>query len=240
MPSTITIQQTLNWIAAYIVQRPTTGVAGIANEPGLTAANLIGQTILQPPFRWSWNRAESSAITTTAGTSDYATALASWGWLERATGFLSTNDPPTFELEVAQVMPKDTRQNRPRYIMPILDDNAGNITFRLVPTPDAAYAINLTYQKVWPLATGLGAATWSPIPDRYAFLYERGLLAHMQGMYSAQLYAINIELFWRQLVGAAEGLTETEKAIFLEDKLRQFRTQQAGTMSVPQGRQART
>jgi len=40
-------------------------------------------------------------------------------------------------------------------------------------------------------------------------------------------------------VGAAEGLTETEKEIFLEDKLRQVRTGQAGGAAIPEGRRAR-
>src|SRR5258708_4609674 len=219
MSTTIKITDTLNWIAAFIVQRLTVGVGNIPNEPGITAANKVMQTMMAPPFRWSWNRVENSTIVCTPGVSDYVVALANWGWLEKASTFIVTGTPPTIALEVAQVLEKETKQNQPQKIAPILDDNAGNITFRLLPAPDQAYTINLTYQKSAVFATTLGATTWTPIPDRYAFLYEQGLLAHLQLIYSSQLYGMNIEIFWRQLVGAAEGLTETEKAIFLEDQL---------------------
>ena len=238
MATTIKISDTLAWILAFTVQRPNTGVANIANEPGLTAANKIMQSIASPPFRWSWNRVENTSITTVIGTNDYVVALANWGWLEKAT----CTDPVTGdikEIEVSQVLAKDSTQNRPQKIAPILDDNAGNITFRMFPAPDQAYPIVLTYQKAAVQATTLGSTTWAPIPDRYAFLYEQGMLALIQGMYSTQLYMANIEIFWRQLVGAAEGMTETEKAIFLEDQLRIIRTGQNSGLSVTQGKQVR-
>jgi|SRR5882672_1133496 len=239
MATTIKISDTLAWIAAFIVQRPTTGVGNIPNEPGMTAANKVMQTIQAPPFRWSWNRVENSTIVCTPGVTDYVVSLANWGWLEKASAFLSTNNPPTFTLEVSQVIEKETKQAQVQKVAPILDDNAGNITFRLSPAPDQAYAITLIYQKAAILATTLGATTWAPIPDRYAFLYEQGLLAHMQGIYSPQLYGFSLEMFFRQLVGAAESLTETEKAIFLEDQLRILRTQGNSQLSMTQGKQSR-
>src|SRR5208337_2573282 len=176
MPSktTVKIQDTLNWIAAFIQQRPTAGVASIALEPGLTSANKVMQSILAPPFKWSWNRKEDSSITCTPGTSDYSVALADWGWLEKAYGTLGSNDPPVFEIEVAQVLSKDSRTNQPQQIAPVTDDDNGNVVFRLLPPPDKAYVITLEYQKAAILASSLGV-TWAPIPDRYAFLYEVGL-----------------------------------------------------------------
>lgn len=240
MSTTIKITDTLNWLAAYVVQRPLRGVGGITDEPGVTAANKILQTIMAPPFRWSWNRVENSSITCTIGVPDYVVSLANWGWLEAATSV----DPVSgkiFEIEVSQLLEKDSTPNRPQKIAPILDDNAGNITFRIYPVPDQAYPITLTFQKAAPQAVApLGTTTWSPIPDRYAFLYEQGMMALMQGMYNAQLYGLNLEIFFRQLVGAAEGLTETEKAIFLEDQLRILRTSQNSGLSVSQGKQVRT
>ena len=236
--TTIKIQDTLNWVAAFVQQRPTTGVAGIPNEPGLTAANKVMQSILAPPFKWSWNRKEDSTLTCTAGTTDYAVSLSDWGFLEKAYGTLASNDPPVFEIEVAQVLSKESKENRPQKIAPITDDNNGTITFRLLPAPDKAYVITLEYQKAAILVSSVGA-TWAPIPDRYAFLYEAGLLAYMQGIYSAQLYMANMQIFFRQLVGAAEGLTATEKAIFLEDQLRILRTQSNSAMDAAQGKQVR-
>lgn len=238
MPTTVSLQNTANWVAAFIQQRPQVGVGGIANEPFLTSANKVGQTILAPPFKWSWNRVENASIVTTPGITDYTVQLSYWGYLEKATNSFQGQ---VYEIQVSQVLAMDnttTSQARPQQIAPILDDNAGNITFRLMPAPDQNYNITLTMQKAWQQASNL-SALWSPIPDRYGFLYNQGMLAHMCGMYSSQLYIANMEIFFRQLVGAAEGLTETEKAIFLEDQLRILRTGQNSGIGVQQGKQAR-
>jgi hypothetical protein len=239
MATTIQLQNTLNWVAAFIVQRVQAGVQGVANEPFLTGANKIMQTILAPPFKWSWNRRENSSITCTPGVTDYTiSGMVDWGWIEKAVGFLVTNTPPSFEIEVSQVLSKETTPSRPSFISPILDDNSGNITFRMMPPPDQAYNITITYQKAAILATSLNG-NWAPIPDRYSFLYEQGMLGLMQGMYNAQLYMANMEMFFRQLVGAAEGLTETQRAIFLEDHLRMLREGQVEQVFTQMGQQAR-
>jgi hypothetical protein len=239
MATTILLSNTRDWVLAFIVQRLINGVGGVANEPFLTGANKIMQTILAPPFKWSWNRRENSSIVCTPGVTDYTiSGMNDWGWLEKAKGFLSTNTPPAFEIEVYQVLTQEFTPNRPQQVAPILDDNAGNITFRLMPPPDQAYTITLTYQKAAILATAL-TGTWAPIPDRYAFLYEQAMMGLMQGMYNAHLYAANMEMFFRQLVGAAEGLTDTEKSIFLEDQLRILRMGQSSQIAVTQGKQTR-
>ena len=242
MAVTNTIQNTLNWLTAFLVQRPTTGVGQNANEPALTSANYIMQTILAPPFRWEWNRKNTTgSITTVAGTSDYPVALTDYGWLEKATlvdASPAGNTPPNFELEVYEILAKDGKQNPPRKIAVLLDDNSGNITFRLFPVPDKVYTVDLQYQKAPVFAVGLNTS-WAPIPDKMAFLYERGMQAQMQMMYNQQLGLSNLEVFFRQLVGAAEGLTEMEKAIFLEDSLRPIRTRQAELGNIAQAKQAR-
>jgi hypothetical protein len=238
MASTIQIRQTEDWCSAFIVQRPSNLVNGVRYEPTLTAANKVLQTILSAPFRWAWNRKEINFAVTNALGTDYLQAVSDWGWMEKATRLQATATPPVVELEVYQVLAAETKANPPLRIAPVLDDNAGNITFRLGSKPDQNYQVYVTYQKAPILAT-VPTATWAPIPDRYAFLYEIGLLAHLQQMYAPQLYMMNMEMFFRQLVGAAEGLTESEKAIFLEDKLREIRTQQASTLGTQQGKQGR-
>ena len=244
MASTITIQQTINWVLAYIVQRPFTGVAGITNEPGLTSANYLMQSIMQPPFCWEWNRnVLSAAITTVAGTSDYSVSIPTFGWLEKATLINSSpaaNQPPNFELEIFKILSKDGQQNRPQKIALLQDSGSGSITFRLFPVPDAVYTIDLDIQNAPILATTLGATTWAPIPDKLAFLYERGMQAMAQMMYNQQLGLSNLEIFFRQLVSAAAGLTEMEKAIFLADALRPIRMRQDELQAATAGKQARS
>jgi hypothetical protein len=244
MPSSITntLQNTANWLTGFIVQRPTTGVGGNPNEPFLTSANYAMQTILAPPFRWEWNRTFAlSAITTVVGQTDYPITLPTFGWLEKATLVNAAAVAPTpsnFELEVYEILAVDGTQNRPLKIAVLLDDNNGSITFRLFPVPDEIYTVNLEYQRSPILASTL-TGLWAPIPDKLSFLYERFMMAQMQMMYNQQLGLSNLEIFFRQLVGAAEGLTEMEKAIFLEDSLRPIRMRQDELQGAAQGKQSR-
>jgi hypothetical protein len=53
--SSIKLIDTLEWAKRFIFQRPT--AQGKNNEPALTSANTILQTILGAPFAWRWNRA---------------------------------------------------------------------------------------------------------------------------------------------------------------------------------------
>jgi hypothetical protein len=199
---------------------------------------------LSAPFIWEWNRVSAAtAITTVAGQSDYPISLPNFGFLEKATLVNPTapaNTPPNFELEVFGILSKEGKQNRPQKIAVLLDNNAGTITFRLFPVPDQVYTVDLLYQNAPIQITTLGSTTWAPIPDKLAFLYERGFLSQMQMMYNQQLALSNQEVFFRQLVATAEGLSETDKAIFLEDALRPIKTRQAELLGVQQGKQART
>lgn len=233
-----TIQNTLNWLYAFIVGRPMTGVGGTVGEPALTLANMAMQTILAAPFAWSWNRQLVQPFTCQIGVSDYIVSAPNFGWLEKATVYLSGGNPPTFELEASGLLAQDGKNMRPTKIAPVYDDNQGNITFRLFANPDQAYTVTIIYQQKPPRITSL-LTYWTPIPDKYAFLYERFMLAHMRGMYDIPGYLQDLNLFIRQLVGASEGLTEIQKAIFLEESIKILVTQQNAMSAANQGRQSR-
>ena len=236
--STIKVDDTLAWIAGFIVQRTTKGVGGTTGEPGLTSANMIYQTILGPQFTWMWNRATTS-ITCIAGTTDYVKTLTDFGHLEKAWGVLASNTPPNFELEIAEMLGVDGKNNRPQKIAAVTDDNANSITFRVFPPPDKAYVITVAYQKAAALMSAT-SSTWAPIPDKFAYVYERGLKAMMHGMYNVELYLSEMNLFLKQLVGLAEGLSEAEKAIFLEDRMRIARMSAGEMTNMELGRRTRT
>jgi len=55
--NTRTVLNSIDWAKFFLGQRPF--VLGGANvlEPALTCANTVIQTIVQPPFKWRWNRA---------------------------------------------------------------------------------------------------------------------------------------------------------------------------------------
>ena len=310
MATVNTIKGTINWCLAFILARPSLGVAGIYQEPAITLANLLMSTILGPPFAWQWNRATTTFNATLLLGTDYSVSITDFGWLERAT-VTDANGAAT-EIAVVTSMAADSETALPFQICPVLDDNAGNITFRLLPAPDASYTVTLTYQKAPIAVTSLykasvgaitsiaatdgfvtvytasgnftgyaalvgtyvqisnttiptgytvttnpndglflvtasssttltlqnpkgilqaGAAgiaqpavSWAPIPDKYNFLYNRGMLAHLHNMYDSATYMMELQLFIRQLVGCSEGLSDTAKAIFLEDRLNIMRT----------------
>lgn len=245
---TLTIQETLNWIAGFISQRITVGIGAFVDpisalDPGLTSANYIMGIIMGAPFCWEWNRVyDSAAITTVAGTTDYSVFLSDFGFLEKAilvNASPGTGEPPNFELEIYGALGKDGQEARPEKITVLLDDDNGNITFRVFPQPDAVYTIDLQYQKAPILATTLGSTTWAPIPDKLAYLYEGGLRAQMYAIYNSQLYLQSMEMFLRQLVAASSGLSEMQKAIFLEDSLRIARTRADSLTGAQQGKAVR-
>lgn len=255
MPSktTVTIANTINWCAAYVVQRPTSGVASIPGEPAITISNVLMGIILGAPMKWEWNRIfASAAITTKIGISDYAVVLNDFGYLEKAVlnsgvnTFNSSAVPPSevnWELEIYKNLGKEGKPNRPGKIATLLDDDNGNITFRLFPAPDQIYTVDLLYQKA-PIMIAQGSnlttTTWAPIPDKMQYLYQQGFRAQMQGMYNVQLYLNGMQIFYKQLVAACEGLTEAEKNIYLEDYLRTLVTQQEITLGVQQGKASRS
>src|SRR5271155_2365752 len=185
---TLTIQETLNWIAGFISQRVTVGIGAFTDpisalDPGLTSANYIMNIIMGAPFCWEWNRTyTSAAITTVAGTTDYSVSIPTFGFLEEAVLVNSapgTNEPPNFKLDIYGSLSKDGQEARPEKICVLLDDDNDNITFRVFPQPDAVYTIDLQFQRAPILATTLGTTTWAPIPDKMLHIYSEGLRAQM-------------------------------------------------------------
>lgn len=66
--SSITLSQTAAWARKFLFRRPVN--IGNENEPAVTSANTVMQTILGAPFAWRWNRAVVGFITQ-AGIQDY-------------------------------------------------------------------------------------------------------------------------------------------------------------------------
>lgn len=56
MPSTRTIQQTVNFASTHVELLPLVGVGGYSNEPSISIANDVLAEILSPPYNWKWNR----------------------------------------------------------------------------------------------------------------------------------------------------------------------------------------
>ncbi len=215
MPSTITLQNTINWASSYIYDQP--AALGAANEPAITIANVVKQAILGPPFAWNWNRTIQAAFALTTGQQDYPQAYATFGFLEKA--WLSWGSGASVKevTEVAELLSAESVQGRPdQQIAAQLDDGAGNITFRIKPAPDSAqtYSLQIVQQNAPALFTSL-SGTWAPIPDKLSYIYQYGFLGLLLAFNKDPRAQIYDSRFIAHLLGAQGGLSEMQKNIFL-------------------------
>jgi hypothetical protein len=231
--STLTLQNSADWIRPFVflrplsINNPATGLPTL--EPLLTSANLVQQTMLSVPFRWPFNRKVFSFQCLKQGNppafpQDYSEELPDFGFIEKATSVsptISANGAimpgTTFELQCQNGISEDNTPNggRPTFISPQMDDNAGNITFRLMPIPDQVYTINITYQKKAPLFTAFNQ-TWV-IPDNYSHIFHYGLMALMMQYSDDPRFQLYNQKFITHLLLACEGLDETSRNLFLNN-----------------------
>ena len=232
MPNTI--QTSINAVqGALSFWVPTVGTG---NEPAISAANMTQQVMLSPPFRWPWNR-NSLTFTTVQGTQDYTQSVTDFGYAEKAT--IAKAGGQTFELKVLNTEPlgESVDQSRPTTLAVQLNIVATSVTVRLLSVPDAVYTVKVTYQKFVPNMATLGAG-WTA-PDYLSFIYNRGFLAHLyeaRGDMRSQQEKI---AFAAALLGNQEGLSETEKNIFLSQYLPNPRAVEAAQLRTQQGIAAR-
>ena len=233
MASIITLQNTMNWSKAYLEQQPQE-VNGM--EPAVSSANLVLQTMLGPPFAWPWNR---GVISFTTGQQDnMQSGLSNFGFLEGGSIAPANGNP--MALTVRNFLELDTNVARSAFCSPFLDDGAGNITFRLIPTPAAGSVITLYHQKKAPTILSPGS-TWAPIPDEKSYIYQWGFLALMSLIGNDARFNEYNQKFIVSLLGAQGGLKELERNIFLANWTRvisQLQSTNLGTAERYKAREA--
>lgn len=245
MASTFNLQATANWVLPQVGYKPIN--IGPQSEPLMTSANLILQTILGPPFCWRWNRAEFTFNITKAsvpptspptGGTDTVAAVPTFGFIERASLISTAAGGKYWPLKVANELMRDSGQGRPESIAAQLDDGAGNITFRTVSGPDGPYTVTICQQKK-PIILQTMTDLWSPIPDEYSYIYNYGVLALMLMYQGDARFQIANRDFLSRLLGAAEGLTEMQRNLFLGNWEMITRQMEAGGLKTKQGVVAR-
>jgi len=197
-----------------------------ANDPALSNADWVRQFILSAPFAWRWNRIEVSPIACEVGVSDYTASISNFGWIEKAVIFFPENGNDAVELEIENNLAQETQPNLPQKISAQLDDDAGNITFRLSPPPDQTYTLSITAQGSAPTFSAL-TDTWTPIPDYLNYIYNQGFqfkaYDYMNDPRANEAY----QIFMQSLVGASQGLSDAQKNIFLIERLNSQRQSQS-------------
>lgn len=142
----------------------------------------------------------------------------SFGWIETSSVQSVINPSPLVlkwnEIESKICLGLDSTLSRPKFISAQGDDGTGNILFRLMPVPDVAYPVAITMQQKPPLFSKL-SDTWSPIPNEYSRIYNWGFLALSWLFADDSRFGLANQKFVSQLLSVNEGLSETEKNIFL-------------------------
>jgi len=65
--------------------------------------------------------------------------------------------------------------------------------------------------------------TWEPIPDYLSFIYNSGFDAKGYEYTNDPRYMTTMQLFLQQLVDSSENLSQTQKNLWIEDKLNSLR-----------------
>lgn len=227
MASTVTLQRTNNYASAFVRFAP---LNLLTLDPAGLSGDWVRQFFLSPPFAWRWNR-DKVTFSTTQGTADYPQTVASFGWIEKAVIFFPENGNESHELEVENNLAVETNPNQPTKISAQVDDDSGNITFRLVPTPDQTYNVEVIFQKSAPTFANI-TDTWAPVPDYFSYIYTQGYLAKTYEYINDPRFVSAMQLFTQQLVAANNGLSDAQKNIFLTDRMDTQRQSQ----NVQQGR----
>jgi len=202
--NTVTVQNVIDWAKAFTRLLPNTGVGGVSNEPALTLANMVQQTLLAAPFAWRWNRT-SVTFNVLNGTQDYAQAMTDLGFIEKVT--ISTGSA-IYSMDIANVLPEETKTNRP-FVVAAQKDDGITVTFRFFPVPNFNGTATVTYQKAAPKITSL-SATWI-LPDNLAYLYETGFLA-MLFLHAADQRAVaEYQKFMQLALAASQGFSADTK-----------------------------
>lgn len=209
--STIKLSNTIEWAKKLNFGRPS--AIGNFLEPALSCANMVMQTIVSPPFSWWWNT-QDVQFTCVAGTQDYTQNVPNFGWIQSS----SVQDPVTskwWSMTTKLDLQADSVQNRPLFIAPYSQNTAtGDMKFRLMAVPDKAYPVNVHVQNAPQLFTSVNQ-TWSPIPDYMSYIFNWGFLALMWLFADDPRWAMANQKFIAHLLGASEGLSETQINIFL-------------------------
>lgn len=178
-----------------------------------TAPNFTGFTaqVFVPDVA---SHADTGTITAST-TQDYVTPNPEFSHIDHA-AILDINPNPAkwLEIEVKQVLSQDSTKDRPRFVSPHQEDGNGNMTWRVMPSPDKAYPIVIHINRAPALLTSVNS-TWAPIPDFMQYVYNWGFLALMWAFADDPRFSIANQKFTAGLLARAEGLKEEERNAFL-------------------------
>lgn len=140
-----------------------------------------------------------------------------FAWVENSSVQDTIQGSPKWkEMTSKLVLGLESQESRPDFIAAQIDDGLGNITFRLMATPDQAYPIAITVQQKPPVFKSVNQ-TWGAIPDEYAHIYNWGFLSLMWLFADDPRFQMANTKFVTALLSTHGGLTQTQLNIFLSN-----------------------
>jgi hypothetical protein len=206
-----------NWTAVTPVQAGWVLVDSNGNSQVVMTAGTTGVTI--PVWGLAGTQTTDGSVTWSNSGSIGTTVSPTYnfGWIETVS--VRTTNASTCQQEWKEISNKlclalDSAQSRPHDISPQIDTGDGNITFRLMPTPDKAYPVAITIQQKPTLFTSLNQA-WAPIPDELSHIYSWGVLSLLFLFADDPRFQLANQKFVAHLLSSHQGLTATQINIFL-------------------------
>lgn len=165
------------------------------------------------------NGTDTVGTFTNLTTQDYTIPTPEFSHIEHASLLdLNASGAPLkwWELTIKNTLALENVQGRPEFISPHTEDGNGNTTFRLSCAPSKPFPVAVHIQKVAPLFTSINQP-WG-LPDFMSNIYNWGFLALMWQFADDPARAVWANnQFKAALLGRAEGLTEEQKNIFLNN-----------------------
>ena len=161
--------------------------------------------------------APDTGTLTTTTTQDYTVIIPNFSHIEHTSVYDIGQTPNKwYEMDVKNTLALDSILGRPQFLSPHTEDANGNVTFRLMPAPDLAYPVSVHIQKAAPEISSLNQ-TWAPLPDYMQYVYDWGFLALMWAFADDPRFTFANQKFTAGLLGRAQGLSEEERNIFLNN-----------------------
>lgn len=176
---------------------------------------------------------------TSVGTNTFTVAITNAGVASAADVGIATVGKAAEVTNVQNVLAIGNEAGAPVFIAPQVDDNAGHITFRLLPVPDQPYQITVIFQNRIPALMTGPSSFWAPVPDHYSQLYQWGFLAVIAAYFEDPRWAQFSQKFVSTVLGMAEGLDEEQRQNFQKTWLDMVSEQQVRSMSNSRGIQAK-
>jgi hypothetical protein len=169
----------------------------------------------------------SAAVFTSTTTQDYVVAPpagydtaggATTGWfshIEHASVYDITNATPNWmELTVKENLSLNSTLGRCTFLSPDSEDANGNVTFRVMPSPNKAYPVSIHILLTPPVITSVNQ-TWAPLPDYLQLIYSLGFLGWMLAFNDDPRAPMYNSQFKAALLARQGGISDQDRNVFL-------------------------